>query len=308
MLYRTLAFFPIVLLIFNSGCGSSQSTISRIYNLFGDEAVQIEKLGPEINRLGQNYAPNINPSGTVLYYVNASDGSSSESDLYIALKTSPKALEFDAAAIPAKTLNSDYAEGCITFTEDGNEAVYVACHKPGGMGDCDLYEVSNAQREKPTINLIREVSTSKWETNPALSSDGKTLYFVSNRDSQHPDIYVSHKDHGKRWEEPIRLKAPVNSGDKEDSPFLAFADTALFFSSNRSGGYGGYDLYVSFLQADGKWGEPYNLGPTINSSADDRYITLTSDGSIVYFASNRDGGQFNIYMMQGNVEKKVRSW
>ena len=66
-------------------------------------------------------------------------------------------------------------------------------------------------------------------------------------------------------------------------------DSLLYFSSNRSGGYGGSDIYVSMLNADGDWGEPLNLGYPINTEADERDFIVTPDGSGMYFASNRGG-------------------
>lgn len=94
--------------------------------------------------------------------------------------------------------------------------------------------------------------------------------------------------------------APLNTIYNERTPFLTMGDSALFFASDRPGGYGGFDLYVSFKEPSGRWGKVYNLGAPINTAANEQSIAVTKDGNVIYFASDRadDGafGRLDIYM------------
>lgn len=123
---------------------------------------------------------------------------------------------------------------------------------------------------------------------PALSKDGNTVYYVSDRHGSHgqADLYVSHFRNGK-WSEPENLGDKVNTPGKEMFPFLA-NDSTLYFSSDSHCGYGGLDVYKT-IKKDGKWTKPINLKYPINSPADDFGLVISDSGS-GFFSSNRENG------------------
>jgi outer membrane protein OmpA-like peptidoglycan-associated protein len=152
---------------------------------------------------------------------------------------------------------------------------------------------------------MAEINSSYWDSQPSISSDGKTLYFVSNRPGamggdEDADIYVSTLGADGRWSAPRNLGAPINTTEKEDSPFIIAGSGALYFSSAGHGGEGGLDFFVAKRQADGTWGEPENLGAPFNTKRDERFITLPAAGDIVYFSSERtdlpNAGKLDIFM------------
>ena len=96
---------------------------------------------------------------------------------------------------------------------------------------------------------------------------------------------------GGSFASPTLLLPPVNTESWELDPFIASDESYLLFVSNREGGYGGPDLYVSFRLADGSWGEPVNLGEEVNSSADEVHPMVTLDGQYLFFTSNRTSHQ-----------------
>lgn len=93
------------------------------------------------------------------------------------------------------------------------------------------------------------------------------------------------------WSEPISLGAVLNTGSTDGCPFVSKNGLRLYFASNRPGGLGGLDIYVSQRPSiDVPWGPPQNLGPTINGGANELCPTLTIDGHRLFFVSDREGG------------------
>jgi len=122
------------------------------------------------------------------------------------------------------------------------------------------------------------------EYEPRYSADGTMVVFVRNRPGANADLYTA------RWTpagwgapEPV---AAINTEKDELGPELARDGSALYFYSDRAGGLGGYDLWVS-RKDEGGWGAPTNLGPTVNSRFNEYGPALTPEGGRLYFSSNR---------------------
>ena len=132
------------------------------------------------------------------------------------------------------------------------------------------------------------VNTSQNEGAQNISQDGQWLVFTGcNRPDGFGgcDIYISYL--GKDgWSEATNLGGWVNSDQWESQPCLSPDKRDLYFASRRHGGYGGIDIYVSHLGENGKWGEPENLGPTINTSGDEQCPFIHADNQTLYFTSN----------------------
>ena len=92
------------------------------------------------------------------------------------------------------------------------------------------------------------------------------------------------------WSAPVNLGPSINSASSEMQLGIAPDGKSLYVTSNRAGGSGDADIWVSSRQPDGSWGPVVNLGPTVNSSALDASPTLSIDGHYLYFASRRSGG------------------
>lgn len=123
---------------------------------------------------------------------------------------------------------------------------------------------------------------------PSLSSDLKTLYYAADYNELgigRYDIYkVQKKDTG--WTMPVNLGRNINTDFWESAPSISPDGQALFFSSNMPGGYGGIDIYVSFKNKNGSWGQAYNMGPNINTPGDDQTPFIHADNRTLYFSSN----------------------
>ncbi|MCP5051448.1 MAG: hypothetical protein GY940_30050, partial [bacterium] len=142
------------------------------------------------------------------------------------------------------------------------------------------------------------VSTAAPEFATTFSKDGKTVYFnVTSPDRSVIKILSSTNEHG-RWSKPVPL--PFSDGTYRDfDPFVSPDGTRLFFSSNRpkpgSPDSTDYDTWYVEKKEYG-WSEPLNIGPPLNSQANEVFVSVTGKGT-VYFSSNRDGKR-GIYYSQ----------
>ena len=160
----------------------------------------------------------------------------------------------------------------------------------------------------PPVNLGPAINSASNDQHPAISKDGLSLYFTSDRPggSGGLDIYVAHRDAvGDPWGTPQNLGPAINSAGTDNAPDLTIDGHQMFFHSDRPGGCGGFDLYVvtrDDVHDDFAWGPPQNLGCVINTAFNDAGPTYTEEegGPTLYFTSTRPGGlgDFDIYKSQ----------
>jgi Tol biopolymer transport system component len=122
---------------------------------------------------------------------------------------------------------------------------------------------------------------------------------TKDRGSRNYDIFTS-KIENQKYTKPEKVEYPISTEFYEDCPFISRNERFLIFESNRPGGIGKLDLYISTKDKDGKWTEPINLGNLINSEAEERFPYLSPDGKYFFFGSNRTGN-FDIYWINASV-------
>lgn len=142
---------------------------------------------------------------------------------------------------------------------------------------------------------IKELNTIYHEALLSVSQDEKQMFLYRNTSGGTGDIFISQNINGK-WSNPEKLRGEVNTSSWEGSAFLSPDGKYLYFASERPGGYGGKDLYRAKL-IDGKWKKIENLGPQINTKADEDSPVLFGDGNILFFSSNghKSIGGFDIF-------------
>jgi Tol biopolymer transport system component len=142
------------------------------------------------------------------------------------------------------------------------------------------------------LNLGPNVNTQENEGSPDISADGMTLYFdaqarpggVGGWDIWMSKARTPHHDFGPAMAVPT----PVNSPYNESGPCISEDGLTLYFASDRPGGSGGFDLWVSTRKTvNDPWPEPVNLGPTVNSQYGDNHPSISADGLTLYFDSRR---------------------
>ncbi|MBN3035851.1 MAG: OmpA family protein [Bacteroidales bacterium] len=187
-------------------------------------------------------------------------------------------------------------EGGATITIDNRQLFYTVCQYNKGHTyyNCDICSSSyNDGVWEEITNLGDTVNREdSWESQPSITSDGKTLYFVSDRPGGAGgyDIYRTTREENGSWSMPENLGPPVNTPGNEKSPFIHTDSQTLYFSSDGLMGLGGYDIFYSRRKNDGTWSDPVNIGYPINSYDDDVGFFVSTDGHYGYFASNKFEG------------------
>ncbi len=187
--------------------------------------------------------------------------------------------------------------------------LFFSSSRPGSLGASDIWVTTRPTRDDPWTepeNLGAPVNTPDYEWAPYIAPDGSELYFHSDRPGGHGwmDLWVVRRETTERmpegyWGTPTNLGPTVNSAYLDAQPYITHDGLEFFFTSDRPGGLGDGDLWVmKRLTIEDPWGEPVNLGPTINSPSGDRIGCLSSDGLILFFDSQRSGGygQSDIWM------------
>lgn len=184
------------------------------------------------------------------------------------------------------SINSSNHEYFPSVTVDGKKLVITRRVD----NDEDFYESDRNRLTWSAASPLRgKINTNLNEGAQNISQDGQWLVFTG---CNYPegmgscDLYISYRTKNGGWTEPENLGSKINSDAWESSPSLSPDKKELYFSSNRPGGYGGKDIWVSRRRPEGGWGEPVNLGPSINTSGDEGCPFMHADNSSFYFNSN----------------------
>lgn len=175
-------------------------------------------------------------------------------------------------------------------------------------------------------NLDTTINSPYDERFPTISADRRSLYFASDRpgglgeadpgDMQALDIYVAQRSSASEpWGPPRRLEAPINSAYSDHSVTISQDGHWMYFSSDRLGGCGMLDIYLSYREDptdDFGWEKPVNLGCTVNSSSHEAcpiyHVDEETGATMLYLVSNKRGGKiedFDIYVSQRDAAKNV---
>ena len=256
-------------------------------------------LGINVNSNADEYLPALSADGSTLIFTRSENvkGVRNE-DFYISYNDTDEWQFANNLGEPINTLKN---EGAQCITADGKTLYFTACSRNDSYGRCDIYQ-SDFVNEKWTnpVNLGPNINTESWESQPAISSDGRQLFFVSNRPGGRggKDIWVSYKNANGAWMEAKNIGDKINTSKDDISPFLHWDNQTLYFASKGFIGMGGFDVFVSRLNGSGDWGEATNIGYPINSPSDENSLIVAKDGRTAYFASsffNEDRNDLDLY-------------
>jgi len=256
-----------------------------------------ENLGNQVNSEYNEINPLISPDGKRLYFArishpNNTHGTKGSQDIWYS--------DLDAASGkwgPARRmgfpLNKDEYNCAYSITPDGNTMLIKGQYVNGN------YETRGFSLSKKTasgwtppqkIDIPGYVNMSKGQFDCGfMSADGKVLLmaFSEKKNSKEDDLYVSFRQKDGSWTKPMELGPEVNTKFTETTPFLAPDGATLYFSSNREGGLGSNDIYVT-KRVDKTWKhwtKPVNLGPKVNTDGYDAYYTLAASGDYAYLTT-----------------------
>jgi outer membrane protein OmpA-like peptidoglycan-associated protein len=259
-------------------------------------------MGSSINSKDQEYSPAFAIDEKTIYITkrmgNLSDNRPNE-DLYFAELNDESWDKVKDIGPPINTIEN---EGAFSISSDGNYIFFTSCSRNGGKGQCDIWLTSkkNNRWDEPK-NLQSPINTKYWESQPSISSDGRMLYFSSDRPGGYggTDIWVSEFSNSG-WSAPKNLGPTVNTSKDEQFPFIHSDNRTLYFSSNGHPGLGKSDLYLTRKDVKLNWETPINMGFPINSRGQDWNLVVARDGKTAYFSSDqlKGFGGLDIYTFQ----------
>ncbi|PLX15193.1 MAG: hypothetical protein C0599_17220 [Salinivirgaceae bacterium] len=146
--------------------------------------------------------------------------------------------------------------------------------------------------------LNRKINRSRSNAYAALSGKGDRIIFVLfDRKTKQYDLFQTVKNAEGEWRDPVKLNNQVNTSKNENYPFLSEDGYTLYFSSDRDGGPGKYDIYKCTLMENNEWSTPKILESPINSAGNDITYKYYKSINKAYFSSDRKGGfgKYDIY-------------
>lgn len=162
-----------------------------------------------------------------------------------------------------------------------------------------FYSQADGTRWTTPVEFDARISNNHLASHFFMNEHEDRIVFASDEGSEGLDLYESFRDsESGKWSKPSPFYSSVNSKFNEDSPYLSPDEQTLYFCSDRPGGVGGYDIYMSRYDASSfSWSDPENMGWPINSPNDEFHFKMNTDQSSGYFVSNRlhTKGDFDIY-------------
>jgi len=212
-------------------------------------------------------------------------------------------------------INSEWRDYAPVLNEDETMLIFTSRRKDGNLNenvDNDnipfediFYSEKVDGKWSRAQNIGNIINTPSHDSNLALSADGNQLYIYSAENEG--DIFISEQKNGI-WSTPEPLSDAINSSYMENSISISPDKNLLFFASNRPGGYGGIDIYMSTKDKKGAWGKSKNLGPMINTEFDEEGPFIDYDGKTLYFSSMGRKGMGGHDIFKSEFDSVAKEW
>jgi len=261
-----------------------------------------ENLGSAVNSEYSELNPVISPDGRTLYFgrkshpanrygVKGSETISGSQDIWFSEKVGDT---WSTARRLSEVLNRDQYNTILSISPDGQTILLKGAYVNGAY-ETRGFSISNKTTAGWTVPVKVEIpgyeQMSKGKNEYGyLTMDGKALLlaFSRKKNSEDDDLYVSFFEEG-RWTRPLDLGETINTKYSETTPFLSADGKTLYFSSDRPGGQGSQDIYLTRRLDDTwqNWRKPQNLGSPINTEEYDAYYSIAAKGDYAYFMSGK---------------------
>ncbi|MGB0495427.1 MAG: TolB family protein [Kangiellaceae bacterium] len=226
-------------------------------------------------------------------------------EFYFTLNRATEGKKFKPTVIGFRQQNNvwkKYTEfqrrGEVTFSPDGNRMHMAKSYKDRLGEGWSERKILGPMFDRKDWGIMR------------LSASAKGTYVFDDYKSKDV-IRISTINNGKR-QAPKKMSSVVNSGKWTAHPFIAPDESYLIWDSEREGGFGDSDLYISFKQEDGSWGPAINMGDKVNSDKWDAYASVTPDGKYILFnrriddGSNNENMNVDIYWVDAQIIENLR--
>jgi Tol biopolymer transport system component/phosphohistidine phosphatase SixA len=264
--------------------------------------------GSSVNSSARDFGPTCSADGLSLYFDSNRPGGSGDQDIWVT--TQPTAENpWGEPVNLGSIVNSSYSDSSPGITADGL-SLFFNSDRPDGFGERDIWVSMRATINDPwdePVNFGRSINTSYNETDVCISADGTELYFSSDRPggSGGADLWVAKRPTEEDgWGTPMNLGPYLNTSFDDGGPCISADGLCLFFQFY--GAADDFDIWMSKRpNKEHPWCVPVNLGLPVNSSSRDLQPEISSDGSTLYFTSDRPGG-FGLHdLWQSSIEPVV---
>ncbi len=266
-------------------CLASASVSAQDWAYLGQEPPgdTAKLFAPElINHLAHS-SPTFSPDGTEIMWSTVSDNDETRKIYRVVYQNN----EWSDPTVAA--FSGQYHDDQPFISYDGQKLFFASKRSktPGGEEILDLWYCTKTDSGWSEPTLIND-SIGMWT--PSVTRNG-TLYFIDIIGDAQANgyrenmvgIFRSELIDGK-YSKPELLPENINSKEHHDwTPFIAADESYLIFSSHRQGGYGSGDLYISFQDETGNWGEPINMGSAVNTDKQERFPGVSPDGKYLFF-------------------------
>lgn len=254
-----------------------------------DKRLDPQPLPDIINAFATQYFPALTADQRQLFYTRRLGLSGNDDEDIVVSELNSEGNWTKPVSVSDK-INSPNNEGTCTVSADGRRLIFTSCLGRRGYGSCDLFQsIKQGEQWTEPVNLGGNVNSAAWESQPSLSADGRTLYFVSDRPGGfgQRDIYVTHIQEDGTWSKAQNLGPDVNTPLDELSPFIHANNQTLYFASNGHVGYGGYDIFYT-EKKDKRWQSPKNFGAPVNNFEDQLSLFITADGKKAFYSHEEE--------------------
>lgn len=253
---------------------------SQINVPFGQ--IQPEPLSNQLNRFPLQYFPAMTADENfIIFTARRSIHELDDENIFVSRKIKG---EWTAPQSISPLVNGRENEGTSSINADARIMVFTKCGSPEGQGSCDIFMTERVGNQWKEPRPIKEINSSSWDSHPALSPDGRTIYFTSSRPGGigKMDIWAAEKDSNGVWQPPFNLGRDINTPFDEETPFIHANGQTLYFASDGHPGFGKVDLFWTQRNKAG-WEVPKNLGKSINSHKDESGLFITASGKTGLF-------------------------
>ena len=287
LVYRQLGQYEAALAALQTGRGADPSPSPTLYVELGQLHAQLGKFDKSLEAYRKYRAALGN--GASPERLRRADGRVQRAEIAATLAARP--VPYSASPLSGGVNTTEHLEYFPSLSADGSYLIFT---RRVGRQNEDFYRSEKQEDGSWSVAVPLEgVNTEFNEGAQTISADGNLLVFTAcerpvNEGSC--DLYYSERVPEGGWTPARSVGRGINTTADESQPSLSADGNLLFFSSNRAGGQGGKDLYVSAHLPDGEWSVPSNLGPTVNTPGNEQYPFWAADGRSLYFTSDHHPG------------------
>ncbi|MBP6287830.1 MAG: OmpA family protein [Ferruginibacter sp.] len=298
----TLCFFTVSVLLTVAQPARDTTLKEQKENVIKETTIiQVENLGADINTDNPEMRPTISADGNLLFFIRQNDPANiqyatvpNSQDIWYSMRDSTG--KWSPAKHLSARVNASHYNAVFWISPDLNKILLKGSFIDGqyyGMGVSMIHKRSDNSWTDAQMLRIRnfEKFRETAQFGASMGQDGKTLlfYMTDKKGSYENDLYVSFLEGDNIWTAPKSLGKKINLPDyNEMSPFIASDGKTLYFSSDRPGGIGENDIWMSKRLDDSwtKWSDPVNLGRPINTELSEAFFTLDAGGEYAYLTSS----------------------